>query len=212
MNDVVVNSEWVNFLKNPQALWILIKTIRYERSNKGILMHPESGLLFEDKPNGFYCTGDFVCKHDYVREEWKKLNPIQRLRAEAGKIDFVLTSDRIVVRAIDMVAFTKTKLKLLNDTRESQSVFNFYKEMPLQGIVVAVGPGFFTDSGNRRPLEVEVGDHIALEMGTHVSDFVFDEVLYYHCRANSVLGKFGPEVAENYRKFELSFVNPNIKS
>lgn len=176
-------------------------------------VEPSSGKIKLDRKKGMFWYADvWMFTDDEVRISWKKFNPIQRLRAEAGELPFNPVSDRIILRAIDMGAFTKTKLQLLSNTKESQSVFSVYKEMPLQGIVVAVGPGFFTESGNIRPLGVEVGDHVVLEMGAHLADFVFDGVLYYHTRASTILGKFGVEVAENYRKFELSFVNPNIKS
>jgi co-chaperonin GroES (HSP10) len=213
MKDQEINKSWDAVLQDPKVLWKLIQLLREQRNEEEIfLAGTDVSVIFKDKQNGFYCNDEFVCKHDYIREQWKKLNPVQRLRQEAGELPFKPNSDRVILRAIDMGAFTKTKLQLLGNTKESQSVFNIYKEMPLQGIVVAVGPGFFTDSGNLRPTEVEVGDHVAIEMGAHLSDFVFNGTLYYHCRVSSILGKFDDQVAENYRKFELSFINPNIKS
>ncbi|RJQ13421.1 co-chaperone GroES [Candidatus Parcubacteria bacterium] len=58
-------------------------------------------------------------------------------------------NDHIVIEPIKEEQKTKTGI-VLPDTAE--------KEKPEQGRVVAVGPGKLTDSGNRLPMSLKVGD------------------------------------------------------
>jgi len=58
-------------------------------------------------------------------------------------------NDHVVIEPIKEEQKTKTGI-VLPDTAE--------KERPEQGKIIAVGPGKMTDSGNRLPLSVKVGD------------------------------------------------------
>ena len=57
-------------------------------------------------------------------------------------------ADRIVIKPIEKEEVTKGGIVLPNTIREK----------PLEGKVLAVGPGRMTDDGKRIPLDVKVGD------------------------------------------------------
>ncbi len=58
--------------------------------------------------------------------------------------------DRVVIRQEDAEQTTSSGL-VIPDTA---------KEKPQEGVVVAVGPGRFDDSGKRLPMDIAVGDKI----------------------------------------------------
>lgn len=58
--------------------------------------------------------------------------------------------DRVVIRQEDAEQTTSSGL-VIPDTA---------KEKPQEGVVVAVGPGRFDDSGKRVPMDIAVGDKI----------------------------------------------------
>ncbi|HEV2100867.1 MAG TPA: co-chaperone GroES [Stellaceae bacterium] len=58
--------------------------------------------------------------------------------------------DRVVVRRVDPEQKTSGGI-FIPDTAQ---------EKPLEGIVVAVGPGARSENGKIHPLDVEVGDHV----------------------------------------------------
>ena len=59
-------------------------------------------------------------------------------------------ADRVVVRALEETEQMRGGL-YIPDTA---------KEKPMQGEVVAVGPGKFDDKGNRVPMDVKAGDKV----------------------------------------------------
>jgi co-chaperonin GroES (HSP10) len=130
---------------------------------------------------------------------------IARLRYEAGALALTPLADWVLIRPIDGECFKKTKLHLPAQGK-GESLARIYYEMPLQGIVVAVGPGWMTDSGMIRHPGVNVGDHVAVDANTMVSDFLFDGVLYYKVRSSGVLCIFGDP--DYFDKYDLVFSNP----
>jgi chaperonin GroES len=61
------------------------------------------------------------------------------------------------------------------------------KEKPMEGIVIAVGPGRITDEGKRRPLEVKTGDRVLVGKyaGTEVK---LDDAEHVIIKEDDVLG------------------------
>lgn len=131
-------------------------------------------------------------------------NEIARLIYEAGYVAFEPLADQVIIRPIDSEGFKKTKLHL-PATAQKQSLSQLYKEMPLQGIVVAVGPGWITDGGFTRSPGVNVGDHVVIDGNTMISDFLFDGVLYYRVRSGGIIGIYrDPSI---FDKYDLEFSN-----
>jgi chaperonin GroES len=60
-------------------------------------------------------------------------------------------ADRVIVKPVEREEKTKSGI-YLPDTAS--------KEKPMEGTVIAVGPGGLDDSGARRPVDVQVGDRI----------------------------------------------------
>ena len=59
-------------------------------------------------------------------------------------------NDRVLVKRIEEVQITKGGI-LIPDTA---------KEKPIEGKVIAVGPGKMSDAGNRMPLQLKEGDRV----------------------------------------------------
>jgi|UniRef100_A0A7C3SKQ8 chaperonin GroES len=59
-------------------------------------------------------------------------------------------NDRVLVQRIEEMAMTKGGI-YIPDTA---------KEKPIEGRVIAVGPGKMSDQGNRMPLQVKEGDRV----------------------------------------------------
>ncbi len=68
----------------------------------------------------------------------------------ATKVSIKPLEDRVIVQANEAETTTASGL-VIPDTA---------KEKPQEGTVVAVGPGRIDDSGNRVPLDVNVGDTV----------------------------------------------------
>lgn len=90
-------------------------------------------------------------------------------------MDFQPLDDRIVVKQDPMV--THQGVILLPDPQE-----------PLQGTVIACGPGKLLRSGNRLPLDVKPGDRIMY--GRYANDKIFSqgENTYIFMREADVVG------------------------
>ena len=58
--------------------------------------------------------------------------------------------DRVIVKRVNEEAKTKTSI-IIPDSA---------KEKPVEGVVVAVGPGKLSDKGEKKPLDVKKGDRI----------------------------------------------------
>ncbi len=88
--------------------------------------------------------------------------------------------DRIVIKQVDAEQTTSSGL-VIPDTA---------KEKPMQGEVIAVGPGRVDDNGNRVPMDVKVGDVVIYSRygGTEVKH---DGVEYLILGARDVLAKIG---------------------
>lgn len=59
-------------------------------------------------------------------------------------------NDRVLVQRIEEMAMTKGGI-YIPDTA---------KEKPIEGRIIAVGPGKMSDQGNRMPLQVKEGDRV----------------------------------------------------
>ena len=59
--------------------------------------------------------------------------------------------DRVIVKPVEREEKTKSGI-YLPDTAS--------KEKPMEGTVISVGPGRLDDKGERRPVDVQVGDRI----------------------------------------------------
>ena len=71
-------------------------------------------------------------------------------------------ADRVVIKPMPREDMTKSGI-VLPDTA---------KEKPMEGKVIAVGPGTLTDDGKRVPLDVKVGDTViyAKYAGTEIKE------------------------------------------
>ena len=71
-------------------------------------------------------------------------------------------ADRVVIKPMPKEDMTKSGI-VLPDTA---------KEKPMEGKVIAVGPGTLTDDGKRVPLDVKVGDTViyAKYAGTEIKE------------------------------------------
>lgn len=87
-------------------------------------------------------------------------------------------SDRIVVKAVEQQETTKGGIVLPDSA----------KERPQEGEVLAVGEGRLLDSGERVPLQVEVGDRVVFAKygGTEIK---LDGKEYIILRESDVLAK-----------------------
>ena|ERR1700761_9165722 len=95
------------------------------------------------------------------------------------------TSDRVLVRPI------KQSTEIQGLARAETSVGR-----SVQGVVVLVGPGKFTELGKRLPMEVEVGDKVsfAAYAGTDiVNPQGLDAGTYLMLRQDEILLNHGPE-------------------
>lgn len=115
-----------------------------------------------------------------------KLNKIEKLRKEVGEVKFEPMPGLIIARLFNPEAFKKTKLHLPDGMKNKSS--DVYSEMPLQGIVVAVGEDFVSDLGVKRPIRVRKGDHIALDPGSRALEFIYHKTNYAYFRASDVVG------------------------
>lgn len=197
-------SELLNLIPD-DLIYVMIRAIR--ENSKELL---DRGITYDIKNDGFYVDGTLIYDKEAVRVAWSGMSMIRKLKAEALPIPFSPPSDIIILRPIDSEAFHKSKL-LIPDTanKVKQSLPDFYKEMPLQGIVVAVGPGFMTDSGNIRPVGCEVGDHVLLRVGSGlISDFLFMGGFYYWTRSSELLGVCPVEYGEYLNSYSLKFSKP----
>lgn len=61
-------------------------------------------------------------------------------------------NDRVLVKRIEAESVTKSGIYIPENA----------KEKPLEGSVVAVGPGRLDDSGSRIPMEVKVGESVLI--------------------------------------------------
>lgn len=152
-----------------------------------------NGGVYELKGGHVYWEGEKLWSKEAVRVAWRDMDKWARLYAEAAPIDILLPTDMIIFRPIEAEAFAKSKLLLPDQAKKSSmSIGQVYKEMPLQGIVVALGPGYMTDTGILKPLGCGIGDHILLRVGSGlISDFLFEGVLYYWTRSSELLGVSG---------------------
>jgi len=201
--DTKSNGSWIQD-KEPLVIFEL-----YQMETKGIMkakINREGFVMeVEMRQDGFYYLDEFLISKEDVRFAWKGLDTIDRLRAEAQPISYIPHYDWVILKSIVVDAFKKTKL-LIPDGSKEASLYQLWSEMPMQGIVVAVGPGFYLGNSERRPVECEVGDHIIIEHGNLVvSDFVYKGQHYYTCRAGSVIG----HVPEEYtNSMDLKLFNP----
>ena len=123
----------------------------------------------------------------------KQLNKIEKMRAEAKPLQFEPMPGVIIVRLFDPEAFKKSKLHLPDGTRERPS--EVYKEMPLQGIVVAKGAEYVNDLGQSKPVPVQVGDHVCVDGQRGMMEFIFNGVKYAWLRQSDIIGIYrGVEV------------------
>ena len=68
------------------------------------------------------------------------------------KIGIKPLGDRVVVKPAESAGEKKLSSGIILPPSD--------KEKPIEGQVVAVGPGRYTDTGIRLPIEVKVGDHV----------------------------------------------------
>jgi co-chaperonin GroES (HSP10) len=155
-----------------------------------------------------YIENAEVATDEDVRIWWSKLSLKRRLICEEPGIDVQVMYDSLIVRPFDTKAFCRTTLQL-PDMKIQKDLFSIFKEMPLQGIVVAVGPGWLTDSGAFRTSGVEIGDHVVIENAISVADFIYNNKIYYKCRSSSI-SAIMPESYTNKFK-DLKFDDPNKK-
>ena len=112
---------------------------------------------------------------------------VEKLRKEAGVIGFKPMPGYLVVRLFREDKFRKGNI-VIPEGKRSLSVL--YKEMPLQGIVVAVGDDFVNDLGQTRRMVVKAGDHVALRLDGKLMDFKFRDVKYVICSMSDVYGVY----------------------
>ena len=88
-------------------------------------------------------------------------------------------SDRLIVKPLDNEEKTSSGI-IVPDTA---------KEKPMQGEVVAVGPGKVDDTGKRIKMEVKVGDRVMYGKYSG-TEFKMDKVEYLIMNENDVLAIF----------------------
>lgn len=88
-------------------------------------------------------------------------------------------SDRLIVKPLDNEEKTSSGI-IVPDTA---------KEKPMQGEVVAIGPGKMDDTGKRIKMEVKVGDRIMYGKYSG-TEFKVDKVEYLIMNENDVLAIF----------------------
>ncbi len=93
-----------------------------------------------------------------------------------AKAKLVPLADRVIVGPADE---KKSKTGIIIPANAS-------KEKPVQGIVIAVGPGRINDAGTRLPLQVKVGD-IVLFSKYGPEEITLDGVTYYVLREDQLL-------------------------
>jgi chaperonin GroES len=88
-------------------------------------------------------------------------------------------SDRVIVKPLDMEEKTSSGI-IVPDTA---------KEKPMQGEIVAVGPGKLDEAGKRIKLEVKIGDRIMY--GKYAgTEFKMDRQDYLIMNENDILAIF----------------------
>ena len=99
----------------------------------------------------------------------------------AKKINVKPLHDRVLVKRVEEEKEQKVGGIIIPDSA---------KEKPLQADVVAVGPGEFDDEGNRKALDVKVGDKVLIGKwsGTEVK---IDGEEYLILKENEILGIIG---------------------
>lgn len=90
-------------------------------------------------------------------------------------------SDHVFIEAMEDEEKTKSGI-VLPDTAE--------KEKPVKGKVIAVGPGKFTDKGERIPMTVKKGD-VVLFSKYGPSEVKIDKKEYLVCREEDILAILG---------------------
>lgn len=125
---------------------------------------------------------------------------IDKMRKEAGAIGFRPMPGRVIIRLFDSRAFKRTQLHLPDGVKTTAS--EVYREMPLQGIVVAVGGDHVNDFGTTRPMTLKVGDHVALDMSRRSYDFLFRGVKYSYAFESDVIGVYEDAALPNGIKWD----------
>lgn len=100
--------------------------------------------------------------------------------ASATKLQIKPLADRVVIKKLEAEEKTSGGIVLPDSA----------KEKPMQGEILAVGPGKYDEKGNRQPMEVKVGDKVlfAKYSGTEVK---IDGVEYLILAERDILAVMG---------------------
>lgn len=100
--------------------------------------------------------------------------------ASATKLQMKPLADRVVIKKLEAEDKTSGGIVLPDSA----------KEKPMQGEILAVGPGKYDEKGNRQPMEVKVGDKVlfAKYSGTEVK---IDGVEYLILAERDILAVMG---------------------
>jgi Co-chaperonin GroES (HSP10) len=100
--------------------------------------------------------------------------------ASATKLQIKPLADRVVIKKLEAEDKTSGGIVLPDSA----------KEKPMQGEILAVGPGKYDEKGNRQPMEVKVGDKVlfAKYSGTEVK---IDGVEYLILAERDILAVMG---------------------
>lgn len=100
--------------------------------------------------------------------------------ASATKLQIKPLADRVVIKKLEAEEKTAGGIVLPDSA----------KEKPMQGEILAVGPGKYDEKGNRQPMEVKVGDKVlfAKYSGTEVK---IDGVEYLILAERDILAVMG---------------------
>lgn len=163
--------------------YVLIEMIRHSE-----VKTEWNGLTVERKNSKVLIEGVEWGSDERVRLEWKAMPVRRKLLSEAHEIDCKVLGDIIIIRPFDITCFKKGSLVIPAGALEkSKELATVFKEMPLQGIVVKVGPGWMLPSGILNVPDIKVGDHVCVKNTYSVSDFIYRGVLYYQTTPTGII-------------------------
>ena len=187
-----------------RLLWLVLQMIK-ESKTEGIT---DEGLSIIRSKGDVRVEGVHVFTDEEVRIAWALLPAKRKFLAEEPGLDCEVIYDTVIIRPFDITSFKKTSLQLPEGALgKAKELSTFFKEIPLQGIVVAVGPGWMTDSGVLRIPGVKIGDHVAMRNVISVADFIYGGKLYYDTKASSVLAIMPERYTNSIKGLKFEDIN-----
>ena len=139
-----------------------------------------------------------------IRVSWRDMCAFEKFLGEASPLPIEIDADNIIVRPFDGDDFLKTKLHV-PDSAKGKGLTDIYREHPLQGIVLNVGPGWMFDNGIIRSSIYTFGDHVLIDQARAgmVQDFIMNGIIYYRVPSSVIIGKALPEYSESLESLKF---------